>query len=148
RGENGRTEWGRRPTILSREIHDRDGRHAREGDGEDDRDPCRGPTRLQGNPIPEVDLSRSFSQAVTGHKGPARCERLGCLGQSMPNAISEEGEEDEHRVLPSVRQAIGDRILTLDRSEEHTSELQSRGHLVCRLLLEKKNTRNTPPPGP
>src|SRR5690625_6406918 len=28
-----------------------------------------------------------------------------------------------------------------DRSEEHTSELQSRGHLVCRLLLEKKKTR-------
>src|SRR5690625_6679238 len=27
------------------------------------------------------------------------------------------------------------------RSEEHTSELQSRGHLVCRLLLEKKNRR-------
>src|SRR5207253_9981759 len=26
-----------------------------------------------------------------------------------------------------------------NRSEEHTSELQSRGHLVCRLLLEKKN---------
>src|SRR5439155_18554823 len=31
---------------------------------------------------------------------------------------------------------LGDRILP--RSEEHTSELQSRGHLVCRLLLEKK----------
>src|SRR5437870_10219030 len=29
--------------------------------------------------------------------------------------------------------------LTAERSEEHTSELQSRGHLVCRLLLEKKN---------
>src|SRR5690625_5822844 len=28
---------------------------------------------------------------------------------------------------------------TVDRSEEHTSELQSRGHLVCRLLLDKKN---------
>src|SRR5690554_7599807 len=27
------------------------------------------------------------------------------------------------------------------RSEEHTSELQSRPHLVCRLLLEKKNTK-------
>src|SRR5690625_5925042 len=26
----------------------------------------------------------------------------------------------------------------IERSEEHTSELQSRGHLVCRLLLEKK----------
>src|SRR5437870_7761568 len=30
-----------------------------------------------------------------------------------------------------------------DRSEEHTSELQSRGHLVCRLLLEKKKKQNT-----
>src|SRR5690625_5337859 len=29
------------------------------------------------------------------------------------------------------------------RSEEHTSELQSRGHLVCRLLLEKKNEKKT-----
>src|SRR5436305_14781493 len=30
-----------------------------------------------------------------------------------------------------------------DRSEEHTSELQSRPHLVCRLLLEKKKKENT-----
>src|SRR5207253_11358569 len=30
----------------------------------------------------------------------------------------------------------------LARSEEHTSELQSRGHLVCRLLLEKKKNLN------
>src|SRR5439155_12766291 len=29
----------------------------------------------------------------------------------------------------------------IERSEEHTSELQSRGHLVCRLLLEKKKRR-------
>src|SRR5439155_22639567 len=29
------------------------------------------------------------------------------------------------------------------RSEEHTSELQSRGHLVCRLLLEKKKSEYT-----
>src|SRR5207253_10418515 len=28
-----------------------------------------------------------------------------------------------------------------ERSEEHTSELQSRGHLVCRLLLEKKKSK-------
>src|SRR5207249_11242522 len=37
----------------------------------------------------------------------------------------------------SVRRAL--------RSEEHTSELQSRFDLVCRLLLEKKN-ENSPPP--
>src|SRR2546429_3446187 len=31
-----------------------------------------------------------------------------------------------------------------ERSEEHTSELQSRLHLVCRLLLEKKKHNNSP----
>src|SRR3712207_8421921 len=31
----------------------------------------------------------------------------------------------------------------LERSEEHTSELQSRQYLVCRLLLEKKNKKQT-----
>src|SRR5690625_6718295 len=31
------------------------------------------------------------------------------------------------------------------RSEEHTSELQSRGHLVCRLLLEKKKQKERRP---
>src|SRR3712207_7281350 len=33
----------------------------------------------------------------------------------------------------------GERQVLLRRSEEHTSELQSRQYLVCRLLLEKKN---------
>src|SRR5437660_8189541 len=46
-------------------------------------------------------------------------------------------------VFRSVRivagQAVADRGLV--RSEEHTSELQSRGHLVCRLLLDKKKER-------
>src|SRR5207253_9799863 len=32
-------------------------------------------------------------------------------------------------------------VRRLCRSEEHTSELQSRGHLVCRLLLEKKKKK-------
>src|SRR2546429_6623943 len=37
------------------------------------------------------------------------------------------------------------RMLPMGRSEEHTSELQSRLHLVCRLLLEKKkNDRHRP----
>src|SRR5689334_23977138 len=35
--------------------------------------------------------------------------------------------------------------LSLDRSEEHTSELQSQFHLVCRLLLEKKNLPTSAP---
>src|SRR5690625_5865611 len=42
-------------------------------------------------------------------------------------------------LIPILRAGLGmvDGMLQL-RSEEHTSELQSRGHLVCRLLLEKK----------
>src|SRR2546429_8230812 len=34
------------------------------------------------------------------------------------------------------------RMFVIRRSEEHTSELQSRLHLVCRLLLEKKKKKN------
>src|SRR3712207_7579734 len=35
---------------------------------------------------------------------------------------------------------VGNKVGDERRSEEHTSELQSRQYLVCRLLLEKKNT--------
>src|SRR3712207_8548720 len=39
--------------------------------------------------------------------------------------------------------AVAHRAPVLLRSEEHTSELQSRQYLVCRLLLEKKYTKTT-----
>src|SRR3712207_6856881 len=35
----------------------------------------------------------------------------------------------------------GDEVVVTERSEEHTSELQSRQYLVCRLLLEKKKNK-------
>src|SRR2546430_13624731 len=38
---------------------------------------------------------------------------------------------------------FGKIAVTVDRSEEHTSELQSQSNLVCRLLLEKKKTYNS-----
>src|SRR5690625_7118350 len=40
-------------------------------------------------------------------------------------------------LLPSFTEGF-----LMGRSEEHTSELQSRGHLVCRLLLEKKKKKS------
>src|SRR5689334_24174923 len=40
---------------------------------------------------------------------------------------------------PGVEAARPARLVAVRRSEEHTSELQSQFHLVCRLLLEKKN---------
>src|SRR5690625_6516767 len=44
------------------------------------------------------------------------------------------------RLVPTAQVTLTGprRAEEVDRSEEHTSELQSRGHLVCRLLLEKK----------
>src|SRR2546422_7251392 len=62
------------------------------------------------------------------------------------------GQRDECEQQDRCRQrpAPGDRGLArnqalLDRSEEHTSELQSRLHLVCRLLLEKKKNAYSRP---
>src|SRR5690625_6616309 len=48
---------------------------------------------------------------------------------------SESGNQVEYTWQPTAEETgTGSGV----RSEEHTSELQSRGHLVCRLLLEKK----------
>src|SRR6266550_8911073 len=44
---------------------------------------------------------------------------------------------------PRPRPSLSSRRSSSRRSEEHTSELQSRLHLVCRLLLEKKKTRSS-----
>src|SRR5688572_32068320 len=47
------------------------------------------------------------------------------------------------RVAPGFGGADAVRDHGDDRSEEHTSELQSQSNLVCRLLLEKKNKKKT-----
>src|SRR2546427_6119734 len=47
------------------------------------------------------------------------------------------GQLDVHDVAQYALRIVGDPHLD-DRSEEHTSELQSQSNLVCRLLLEKK----------
>src|SRR5690625_6266018 len=47
-------------------------------------------------------------------------------------------ESHKQNVLNYIDSGIEEGADLLVRSEEHTSELQSRGHLVCRLLLEKK----------
>src|SRR2546422_3382382 len=49
-----------------------------------------------------------------------------------------------HRAVQHLRGY--ERRVSARRSEEHTSELQSRLHLVCRLLLEKKKKVTQPPP--
>src|SRR5207253_11246609 len=67
-----------------------------------------------------------------------RCQRKRLLaGTSMRFAHQSDTSGPEQR-SSSGRHA---RVLRPQRSEEHTSELQSRGHLVCRLLLEKKKKK-------
>src|SRR3712207_7607405 len=66
-----------------------------------------------------VDRGR---QHVTGHQ------------QHGGDHHGEPGGEHQRPAEPGVRERL--------RSEEHTSELQSRQYLVCRLLLEKKSHRN------
>src|SRR3712207_9300271 len=58
------------------------------------------------------------------------------VGHVLSHADDELGEvaDDDLRCAQAGRPEAGQR-----RSEEHTSELQSRQYLVCRLLLEKKN---------
>src|SRR5690625_6668264 len=51
--------------------------------------------------------------------------------------LLDEIEKAHPDVFNLLLQVLDDGRLTDGRSEEHTSELQSRGHLVCRLLLEK-----------
>src|SRR3712207_8000315 len=56
--------------------------------------------------------------------------------QMITRDLSEEGPSAAQRTLLAL---ANDRLA---RSEEHTSELQSRQYLVCRLLLEKKKIQN------
>src|SRR5439155_6865370 len=50
--------------------------------------------------------------------------------------------EMEHQMKMKQLELEIEKAKAAKRSEEHTSELQSRGHLVCRLLLEKKKNIN------
>src|SRR3712207_7230496 len=65
------------------------------------------------------------------------CREL--LGQPQPGGDRETaGAADEQRLLAGQPPGREEGV-AVARSEEHTSELQSRQYLVCRLLLEKKN---------
>src|SRR5690625_5990612 len=81
-------------------------------------------TRGDGN---KESLAQGTANLVTGFFGGMG----GCamIGQSIIN-VSSGGRSRISGIVASVS--------LLMRSEEHTSELQSRGHLVCRLLREKK----------
>src|SRR5690625_5152412 len=81
------------------------------------------------------------TQTWTVHtdQGSYECRVLvaGVGALHIPNIPHVEGVDSFNG--PQFHSANWDHDVDLSRSEEHTSELQSRGHLVCRLLLEKKH---------
>src|SRR5258705_1008456 len=71
------------------------------------------------------------------------CEATGEAGAEIHAGTAEHAHDAAGHVLAAViTRAFDDshRTRIAHRSEEHTSELQSLRHLVCRLLLEKKKT--------
>src|SRR5439155_24493554 len=75
-------------------------------------------------------------------------QSLAVIFLQVPGCIIRSVQESESVLSTTARDLRSDiriddraRIHNVERSEEHTSELQSRGHLVCRLLLEKKKMR-------
>src|SRR5689334_23952231 len=89
--------------------------------------------------FPYTTLFRSqLAAALLDDPGDA-VEVLGALGAGHPRPDAGVGAPGGPDGLVDVGVArLGDL-----RSEEHTSELQSQFHLVCRLLLEKKKIKNT-----
>src|SRR5690625_5878062 len=73
--------------------------------------------------------------------------RRTCREKVLPARERARRRRHLRRGVPAGPQALPSALLPLaetaghPRSEEHTSELQSRGHLVCRLLLEKKKEK-------
>src|SRR2546422_5484099 len=91
--------------------------------------------------FPSTTLSRSGGARREGRKPRSRESALREPLRRPVRGAGPEAELGRPPVGPRVEaarrleEALGD---GLGRSEEHTSELQSRLHLVCRLLLEKK----------
>src|SRR5690625_5339552 len=96
-----------------------------------------------------VELTREFEPSEQTIRNWIRQADINA-GHRHDGLSSEEKQElsrlrKENRRLQQERDILAKAAawFARERSEEHTSELQSRGHLVCRLLLEKKNIEQT-----
>src|SRR3712207_8595880 len=81
--------------------------------------------------FPYTTLSRSLPPHLLDEDG----QRELAAALNLPGVRALSGEHPDRHVADEL---LVEAVLDQPRSEEHTSELQSRQYLVCRLLLEKK----------
>src|SRR5690625_6893850 len=95
--------------------------------------------RMRGRGLPELNASRTGDQMVRIHVWTP--QNLSARDRELLEQLRESDafvpRPDDERNQKSFFSRVKD---VFTRSEEHTSELQSRGPLVCRLLLENRNT--------
>src|SRR3712207_8412885 len=84
--------------------------------------------------FPYTTLFRSLQDPEVMVKAMPGAKRLEAVGDGLYEGVIRIG-------VGPVTAAEWKLSVALSRSEEHTSELQSRQYLVCRLLLEKKKTQ-------
>src|SRR5207253_5147542 len=85
----------------------------------------------------ELNVRSNEVLCIVGPSGCGKTTLLRCIGGLLAPSSGQVLIEGEPIRSPSIN------TCPELRSEEHTSELQSRGHLVCRLLLEKKNSSHS-----
>src|SRR3712207_7873739 len=90
--------------------------------------------------FPYTTLFRSLAAPARTGRGTVPCHEWYLRGAAAALRPSLLVRLSRRRLGPRPCAALGAR--KGERSEEHTSELQSRQYLVCRLLLEKKKTKN------
>src|SRR3712207_7601386 len=82
-----------------------------------------------------------YTTLFRSHQLRDELTHVGVLHHLRRRAVSSEMTQVRHCAVGAVEEAALDQLVRC-RSEEHTSELQSRQYLVCRLLLEKKKHKN------
>src|SRR5690625_6865977 len=85
----------------------------------------------------EVD-AMGGAMALAADQAAIQIRRLNA--RKGPAVRATRAQTDRERYRSAIRRRLEgqENLWIVQRSEEHTSELQSRGHIVCRLLLEKK----------
>src|SRR3989449_4408607 len=88
---------------------------------------------------PELPVPLTSSKIPSSMRDPVSISAVAIMVSEPPASMLRAAPKNRFGFWSAFASTPPDRILP--RSEEHTSELQSRLHLVCRLLLEKKKKK-------